>query len=155
VTLQQLVREQVVLEARSWKGTPYRLGQGLKGAGVDCARIIAEVFIACGIWQREDFGVFSHDWFQHTREEKYMFRLLRRATKTMEGASYVSTLADPGNIVLSKVAGSKVYNHGGIVTKWPYVIQAVFPDVNEVNVTSDPLWCPQQVVIFDPFRKPE
>lgn len=146
-------REEVVAEARSWKGTPYHLGGRVKGAGVDCGTLIAEVLIACELVPREDLGVYSHDWFCHTDSEKYLFRLIRHAAKTMEGVAYPSTRVEPGNIVLSKVVGSRVYNHGGIVTNWPRVIQAVDPAVNEVDVTTDPLWCAQKIAIFDPWRK--
>lgn len=146
-------REWLVLEALSWMGTPYLKNRRLKSVGCDCATFIAEVLITCGLMPREDLGVYSHDWFQHTEEERYMFRLIRHAAKTMEGVAYPSTRVEPGNIVLSKVVQSRVYNHGGIVTRWPRVVQAVHPVVNEVDVTTDPLWVPHQLAIFDPWVK--
>jgi cell wall-associated NlpC family hydrolase len=147
-------RAEVVAEARSWFDTPYHLKGRVKGVCCDCFTFIAEVNIACGLMVREELGFYSHDWFQHTTEEHYMYLMMRHAAKLMEGAACHTAKTEPGNIVLSRVRGSKVYNHGGIVTQWPRVLQSVDPTVNEVDITTDSLWCPQQIVIFDPFRKP-
>ena len=51
-------REEIVEEARSWKGTPY-LHQGrLKGRGVDCLGVVAMVGRALGLtdYDRLDYG---------------------------------------------------------------------------------------------------
>lgn len=149
-------REQVVGEARSWIGTPYRLGARVKGAGVDCATLIAEVLIACGLAERDELGVYSHDWFHHASEERYMLRLLRHVTHTLDAVAYRSLAIEPGNIVLTKAARSRLYNHGGIVLEaWPKVVHAVSPAVQETDAARDPLWGCRPIAVFDPFRKPE
>ncbi len=151
-----IARAELIASANSWRGTPYHLKGCVKGVGADCFTFIAEVNVACGLMTREELGFYSHDWFQHTTEEHYMYLMMRHAKKIVEGAACHTLKTDPGNIVLSKVVGSKVYNHGGIVTKWPRVLHCVqATGVNEVDITSDPLWSPQQIVIFDPFIKPE
>lgn len=40
--------EDILAEARSWIGTPYRQQQCVKGMGVDCAQLILGVFSALG-----------------------------------------------------------------------------------------------------------
>ena len=146
-------RAAVVREARSWISTPYVLGARVKGAGIDCASLIAEVLIAGGLADREDLGVYSHDWFHHSENERYMLRLLRHAAKTMEAVAYRSTQILPGNIVLTRAARSKVFNHGGIVTAWPKIVHAVSPAVEEIDASRDEMWTFQTIAVFDPFAK--
>ena len=44
-------RREIVLEAKSWRGTPYRHQQSLKGSGVDCVGLILGVGRALEILQ--------------------------------------------------------------------------------------------------------
>jgi cell wall-associated NlpC family hydrolase len=148
-----MTRQELVAEARSWIGTKYVHGARVKGGGVDCASFIAEVLIAAGLADREDLGVYSHDWFHHSQDEKYMLRLVRHAPLTLEAVAYRSLAVKPGNIVLTKAARSKLYNHGGVITGWPLVVHATLPEVAEVDASRDPMWAFQQIAIFDPFAK--
>lgn len=148
-------RAAVVAEARSWIGTPYVLQARVKGAGVDCASLIAEVLIASNLAEREELGVYSHDWFHHSENERYMLRLLRHAAKTMEAVAYRSTEILPGNLVLTRAARSRVFNHGGIVTKWPFLVHAVAPGVEEIDASRHEMWTYQTIAVFDPFSKPQ
>jgi NlpC/P60 family putative phage cell wall peptidase len=145
-----LDRAAIVAEARSWIGTPYHLGARVKGAGCDCATLIAEVLIACGLADREGLGVYSQDWFFHTSNERYLMGLLRHAAKTVEAVAHGSAGALPGDIVLTRLARSKVYNHGAIVTAWPKVIHAIQPQVEEINAATHPLWTYRAIAVFTP-----
>jgi NlpC/P60 family putative phage cell wall peptidase len=149
------LRAAVVAEARSWIGTPYRAGNAVKGAGCDCASLIAAVMFACGVFEPEEIGFHGAHWWANGGEEKYMFRLRRHARKMVEGIAYATLEARPGDIALVRVAGSELYNHGGIVTKWPRVVHNVGPSAVEVNASNDccGTWANQQVAIFDPFKK--
>lgn len=151
--IEQEQRSALVHQARSWIGTPYVLGARVKGAGVDCASLIAEVLIAANLAEREELGVYSHDWFHHSENERYMLRLLRHAAKTMEAVAYRSTRILPGNIVLTRAARSKVFNHGGIVTAWPHIVHAIAPAVEEIDATRHEMWTYQTIAVFDPFAK--
>jgi cell wall-associated NlpC family hydrolase len=151
-----IAREKVVEVARSWIGTPYHLAQRVKGAGVDCALLLVAIYQECGIVPADEPGhTLSDDWFCHTDEDKYLFRALRHAHKTMEGVTARSLAALPGNLALTKVAGSRVYNHGGIVTRWPLVIHASTNGVAEVDTLRDPEWVCRHVVILDPWSVAE
>lgn len=146
-------RWMVLLEARSWLNTPYHPGGQVKGAGCDCGTFIFCVFRACRLVPDEEVGVFSQDWFRNTSEEKYLFRLIRHAHKVAEAISYPTLNALPGNIVLTKSVGSRVYNHGGIVIKWPLVLHAVAPRVEECDASTHRLWEHQIVTVLDPWVK--
>jgi cell wall-associated NlpC family hydrolase len=143
------IREKVVAEARSWIGTPFHIGARVKGAGVDCGQLLYCVYHACGLIPEEEAGLFAGDWFCHTTEEKYQFRMFRHAYKIVEGKAYGSLAAKPGSAVLVKAAGSELYNHGGIVVHWPRVIHAGCEVVEEVDAMYDPLWSHNVVMNFD------
>ena len=147
-------RQRIVDEAKSWIGTPYRLGSCLKGVGVDCAQFVAAVYKAAGIMPAEDkVEIFTHDWFLHTVEERYLLRVVKYARKMMETQVYQTTQASPGNLVLTKAAASRVYNHAGIVVAWPKIIHAVDPKVELISACVSPLWAFQQIVILDPWKQ--
>ena len=146
------LRQCVVEEARTWLGTPYRLGARVKGAGCDCATLLFMVYRHCGLIGDEEIGVFAGDWWAHTTEEKYLFRLLRHAGKVAESIAYASIQAEPGNIALTRVAKSKVFNHGGIILAWPRIVHAIGPAVREVDASRDPMWAYREIIILNPFR---
>lgn len=147
---EQELRKAIVDEALSWVGTPYHLGACVKGAGVDCATLIYGVMHGAGIIDKQEIGIFSHDWFCHTKEEVYMKRVIRHAYKLVEGKSYPSLKALPGCICLIRAAGSKVFNHGAIVVEWPIVVHAIHPAVQKINASTNPMTTHQMVAIYDP-----
>lgn len=143
-------RTAIVAEARSWIGTPYVKRQCVKGSGADCATLIVGIYRGVGLIGNERLHDKRADWFWHTQEETYFLRALRHAHKIVEGICSRRTAGEPGSIALAKVCGSHVYNHGGIVTKWPMVVHAAWDGVHEVNALLDPMWAYKQVVILDP-----
>jgi cell wall-associated NlpC family hydrolase len=154
-------RERVVKEAREWIGTPYVEAARLKQIGCDCATLIAEVLVNCEIIPREELGFYGRG-FNEGEEGNYMLRLLRHAQKKMETIARYGIEAQPGDIALVRVnpwadtmpdtARLKV-NHGGIVTKWPYLVHAMAPAVEEINAAMDCCgnWSLQSIIIFDPY----
>jgi cell wall-associated NlpC family hydrolase len=147
-------REAVVSEARTWPGTPYRMGNPVKGAGCDCATLLFAIWRACDVIPDEAIGVFHGDWYKHVTEEIYMRRVLRHAHKIAEGLCYRTLAPLPGNIILVRTSDSKVFNHGAIVTKWPLIVHAL-PScpVREEDATRHFLWAQNPTVIFDPWVK--
>lgn len=146
-------REDAVSIARSWLNTPYVLGGRIKGAGCDCASIIAEYLIESGFSEREDLGLYSHDWFCHASSERYMLRLIRHAPKTLDTICRGGIAAEPGTLALFRCVGSRLFNHGGIVTKWPMMIHAMADGVKESNATQHFLTSHMEMSIFDPWSK--
>ena len=147
------LRQRVVDEAISWVGTPYIPEHHLKGFGCDCATIIAEVLIACGVIEREEIGHYGIHWWANAKEEKYMFRVIRHAQKTIEGISNRELEAKPGDIVLARVVGSRVFNHAGLVVKWPLIVDAIVPKARRVNAAKCCMWVNAEVAVFNPFHK--
>lgn len=149
-------RTEAVSIARGWLRTPYVLGGRVRGAGCDCATLLAEYLIEIGASSREqleDLGFYSHDWFCHTSSERYLRGLMRFGRLAAETICRGGVKARSGDIVLFKVVGSRVYNHGAIVTSWPRGIHAQSDGVREVDLVSHPLTSFREMDVFDPFHE--
>ncbi len=108
-------RQMVVKEAQSWLRTPYHASGRVKGAGVDCAMLLAEVYQAVGMVPRIDPKEYPHDWHLHRGQEQYMDYVLKYATLIREPAG-------AGDGVLFRFG--RCFSHGGIIVKWPTIIHA-------------------------------
>jgi cell wall-associated NlpC family hydrolase len=147
-------RKAIVREALSWKGTPYRLGSRVKGAGVDCATLLLATYQAVGLVPPDEQAhLLSHDWWSHTTEERYKLRVVRHATKTVEAVTYRTLDAKPGDILLVKAANARLHNHGGIVIEWPRLIHAIHPAVEVIDGTSHCMWQYQTVEVYSPWER--
>ena len=115
-------RLEVLRVARTWLGTPFHDQQKVKGAGVDCAQLIAAIFEEAGLIEVVDIGYYSPQWFLHRDEEKYLSYVLPRATEITEQN------AKPADLVVFKIG--RCFAHGAILTEegWPNVIHAYKPD---------------------------
>jgi cell wall-associated NlpC family hydrolase len=145
-------RADVVTEALSWIGTPYRLNGQAKGAGCDCATLLLCVFRACGVFDEQIVEQHFQDWYCHTKEERYLRWLLKHAAPILRDVAYKSTKIEPGNIVSTKAMSDK-YNHAGIVIAWPKIVHCVRPSVRECDATKDHMWAFHEISVFDPFVK--
>jgi cell wall-associated NlpC family hydrolase len=108
-------RERVVRVAQGWLGTPYHPGGRVKGAGVDCLTLLAEVYHEAGIVPHVDVPYYPHDWHLHRGTERYLDGLLTYAKEIADGPRM-------GDIALWKFG--RCYSHGAIVVEWPLVIHA-------------------------------
>lgn len=114
-TLEEIQREEVVEEAKSWMGTPHRHAARVKGAGVDCGMFLLEVFERVGMIPHVEPEDYPHDWHMHRGEERYLAQVERYARK-IEGPP------QPGDIVLYRFG--RTLSHGAIVTSWPQIIHS-------------------------------
>ena len=108
-------RSAVVEEAQSWIGTPFHHEARVKGAGVDCLMMLAEVYEGAGVVGHIAVPHYPADWHMHRDAERYMEGLLGYARPT-EGAPL------PGDIALFKFG--RVFSHGTIVVEWPRLVHA-------------------------------
>lgn len=145
-----ITREEAVTAALEWLGTPYVTGGRIKGAGCDCATLVAAYLVELGA-AVPDLFLYSQDWFCNTEEEKYFNELSKYATCTWEGHCLGTPPARPGDIALYRVAGSRVYNHGSIITGWPRAIHAFDKGVAESRPALHPLTSHMAMAIFSPW----
>lgn len=111
-----MTRNSVLREARTWLGTPYHHRAAVKGAGVDCAQFLIEVYSKVGLAPRIDVGEYPPDWHLHRGDERYTGWVKQHATLT-------DTCA-PGDIALFQFG--RCVSHAAIVVEWPVVIHAFF-----------------------------
>ena len=147
-------RAEAVEIAHSWLGTPYVLGGRIKGAGCDCATLLAEYLLELGRAteaELRDLGFYSHDWFCHTSNERYLRRLMEYGALVAQTKCRPGEKAQPGDLVLFKTVRSPLYNHGAIVTAWPWGIHAADGQVRTSDLTAHRLTGWREMAIFDPF----
>lgn len=108
-------RAAVVAEAMSWLKTPYHHQAAVKGAGVDCAMILVEVYWKCGLIPHIDPRPYPADWHFHRDTERYLGWLEKYADETDNPL--------PGDIATFQYG--RCVSHAAIVVEWPIVIHAV------------------------------
>lgn len=123
-------RQRVIAAARSWLGTPYHTEGRVKGVGVDCATLLAEVAEGAGLTTRVHLEHYPHDWHLHRDDERYLGIVLQFCRE-------IKGPPQPGDIALWKFGRS--FSHGAIVIEWPRIIHAyVRSVVCEENVDTAP-----------------
>ncbi len=111
----QQLKQRVLEEATSWLGTKYHHMGRIKGVGVDCSMLLAEVYHAAGLMPKIVVKPYPHDWHLHRSRELYIEELLEHATE-VEGPPQV------GDIALFQFG--RTFSHGAIVEEWPVVIHS-------------------------------
>jgi len=123
-------RRAIIVEARSWIGTPY-LHQGrVKGGGVDCAMFLLEVYERAGLVPHLELtevvadpatqiAKYPPDWMLHRDEERYL-EIVERFARRLEHGSKCVPL--DGDIALYR--WGRTISHGAIVDRWPRIIHA-------------------------------
>ena len=134
-------REAVVVEARSWKGTPYHHEGKVKGVGCDCAMLILESFAGAGLVDRPDIKRYTHDWHMHRSDEEYLEVVEQYLHRVDDSElSFEERGPDfrlfPGDVMVWRIG--RTFSHGGIVSDWPRIIHAYFPSqmVEEEDLTK-------------------
>ncbi len=136
--IERAEREKVVAEARRWLRTPYRDCQRVRGAGVDCAQLPAAVYYVVGKILEVPHDHYSPQWHLHHDEERYLAAVRERARE-------IPGPPQPGDFALFKVG--RCHAHGGIVTRWPFIIHAVSGlGVIESDASREPF---ARVVLID------
>jgi cell wall-associated NlpC family hydrolase len=112
-------RQAVVAEAATWLRTPYHHMGRVKGSGVDCLMLLAEVYEAAGVIGHVEVPFYPPDWHLHRGVERYLEGLMRHAREIPNTAD---SPPQPGAAVLFKFG--RCFAHGAIVVAWPRLIHA-------------------------------
>jgi cell wall-associated NlpC family hydrolase len=130
-------RDQIVAEARSWVGTPYRHQASVKGVGCDCLGLVRGVWRALIGEEPERAPPYSRDWAEAAGEET-LAKAARRhlveiplslpspaslypnppplAGDGREGASGAGAGWGPGDVLLFRYSDRYPAKHAAIVT---------------------------------------
>ena len=104
----------VIEQAKSWLRTPYHHEGAVRGAGVDCAMLLVEVYSAAGLAEWFDPRPYPQQWMLHRSEERYVEWVLKYADE-------VET-CEPGDICL--VRYGRTLSHSAIIIEGSRVIHA-------------------------------
>jgi NlpC/P60 family putative phage cell wall peptidase len=136
------LRAAVVAEATSWIGTPFHHAARVKGAGVDCLMLLAEVYHRAGVIAPVVPPFYVPDWHLHRDAERYLEGLL-------DYARPIDAPPGCGDIALFRFG--RTFSHGAIVTRWPRLIHAYWTiGVVWGDATLRPL-TGREVRFFSPF----
>ena len=104
---EQLLRQEIICEAKSWINTPYRHQASVKGAGCDCLGLVR------GVWRHlygaepETCPVYSPDWAERGQDE-----LLQGAAERYLVRARALT---PASVLLFRMYASSPIKHCGIL----------------------------------------
>lgn len=117
--IDQEERDRFVNAAKSWLGTPYHHRAQVKGAGVDCATLIAACAYEAGLCPKLELPFYTFQWNVNQSDEAYL-NVVRQYMHE------VPTHTGPGDIVVWKFG--KTFSHGAIIVQWPIIIHALVND---------------------------
>jgi cell wall-associated NlpC family hydrolase len=111
-------RDCVDAVAASWIGTPFHDHGEVRGAGVDCAKLLKCVFREAGLIPDIAIGHYSPQFYLHQPREEFLAWVMRFA------GEIPLERVQPGDVVLYKLG--LCFAHGAIVVKpgWPHIIHA-------------------------------
>jgi hypothetical protein len=105
-------RQHVIEVARSWIMTPFHDCVAVKGAGVDCANLLAAVYAEAGVIKPVEIARYSPQWFLHRSEELFIGYVLRAGGREIDERD-----VEMGDIAMFKLG--RCFAHGAIIINWP------------------------------------
>lgn len=121
-------RQAVITEAETWLRTPFHHEARVKGGGVDCAMLLAEVYHATRVVPFIEPLRYSQQWHLHRGEEKYLPWVEKFAVEIMEKD------VRPADIAMFRIG--RAWSHGGIIYSWPTIIHAWYATCVEYSDAS-------------------
>ena len=108
----------IIVEARSWIGTPYRHQASLKGVGCDCLGLVRGVWRTLYGEEPERMPAYSRDWAEASLRE----------TLAEAGTRHLMPVArdamQPGDVVLFRWRTGFVAKHAAILTSETAMVHA-------------------------------
>jgi NlpC/P60 family putative phage cell wall peptidase len=105
-----MTRADIIAEARSWTGTPYRHQASLKGVGCDCLGLVRGVWRAVIGDETEPVPPYAPDWAEAGKRETFA----EAAARYLEQIPLEAFA--PGDVLLFRWRAGLVAKHAAIVT---------------------------------------
>lgn len=109
-------RIDVVEEAKTWLGTPWRHMQRVKGLGVDCANLPAAVYEACGLIDHVE-AEYPRQWMLHRKEDRFVEWIVRAG-----GVEIAREGLQPGDLIVWKFG--LCFSHSGFLIEGTTILHA-------------------------------
>jgi hypothetical protein len=110
-----------------WVGTPFADNQHVRGAGVDCAWIVADS-VGSAVGRKIIVPYYPMQWCLHSLEERYLDGLIADGFVEISGGAagvtpyradrFLEAPIGVGDVVVSRLR-ERVYCHGGVIVEWP------------------------------------
>jgi NlpC/P60 family putative phage cell wall peptidase len=136
-----MTREDVVVAARGWIGTPYVHQQARKGAGCDCLGLVRGVWRQLRGVEPEVVPAYTQDWSEAAGDER-----LWDAARRLLHERPVGT-ADPGDVLLFRMRAGAVAKHLGIMSGPAHFVHA-YSGHGVVESALTPAWRRRVVAAF-------
>lgn len=120
-------------EAGEWIGTPFRHRQRVKGAGVDCVHLVAELLKACGIDDHYEFPAYALDYAQHWD------RSLIAEWIESSGLFEVATTPPMAGDIVGFIIGRCVH-HAGVMLDGKTFVHSLHGHAVKVSSLEDATW---------------
>ncbi len=126
-------RAEIIAEARSWRGTPFRHQASVKGEGCDCLGLIRGVWR--GVIGREPQALppYGADWSDLTGDDLLLAAMQRHLSELA-----IST-ARPGDVLLFRMATGAPARHCAIISS-PHAILHAYWGHAVVETRLVPWW---------------
>lgn len=129
----------VAQHAHSWLGTDYHHQARIKGAGVDCALLLCEVYQAAGVIPFVDPTPYPQNWHIHRNDERYLSWMNQYALLSDDAPEL-------GDLVMFKFG--RAYSHAGIYVGDNSVIHSL-QDVGVIQSKLDePPLCNRAMLVY-------
>lgn len=134
-------RNDIIVEARRWLGTPYHHQASLRGVGTDCLGLVRGVWRALHGAEAEPVPAYSRDWAEATGDET-MLAAARRHLREID-----RTTAQPGDVLIFRFRAYAVAKHVAILAGPTRMIHAV-EGLAVAEVALVPWWHRHTVAAF-------
>lgn len=141
-------RDDIVAEARSWLGTPYRHQASMRGAGTDCLGLIRGVWRSLYGQEPEAVPAYTADWSETTGEEV----VLSAASRWLRAKPLSSN--DIGDVIVFRMRSTGVAKHLGLTASRQGMTSFVHAYTDH-GVIETPLSTPWQRKIVGRFEFPQ
>lgn len=110
-------RNDIINEANTWMGTPYKHFSSVKGAGADCALFIMRVYSNCGLIEYKQPEFYANDWSLHNPTKEIFRDIVLESCHQIEKKDLKK-----GDIILYKFG--KMLSHGALLMDGNMIIHS-------------------------------
>ena len=144
----------LVREAKSWLETPFVPHARIRGAGVDCVHLCAEIYKECGLLSEFNPPPYTIDGGHHCKESKVIAHVLASGKfqevigpTTQGGLAHAS---GPGDLLCFRMDG--VVHHVGILLTRTHFIHAIRGHGVVIGDLQDTTWSGRLEKVFRPIE---
>lgn len=106
-----MTREDIVREARTWLGTPYRHQASVKGVGADCLGLVRGVWRGLVGPEPQALPAYTPDWAERLGEDQLIEAARRYLVEVPPGS------AELGDVLVFRMASGVPAKHCAIVSR--------------------------------------